>query len=126
MEARGTPITLGGKERHLRFTLNAIADIGDRLGLKVRLDHFQEDLLAVPLPLSTIRLVLWAGLRTSDKELTEEQVGDMIDGENMPEVLRAFFSHFGVTWEGTMGLPGRADEVQASPTPSEERLTVGA
>ena len=92
---RGVTLDLGGKERRLRYDLNAIAEIGDRLGVRVRLDHLQEDLLGVPLPLSTLRLILWAGLIHEDPDLDPKQVGAWVDLENVREVGEAFFQLFG-------------------------------
>lgn len=92
---RAIKLELGGKERGLRFDLNALAEIGDRLSIKIRLDHLKEDLLGVPLPLSALRVVLWAGLIHEDPELKPEEVGAWVDTENVGVVLAAFFSLFG-------------------------------
>lgn len=91
---RGTKITLGGKEYTLRFDLNAIAELGERLNIMVRLSHIQEDLLERPLPLGALRTVVWAGLIREHPEMTEQEVGSMIDLEDLPEVVRDFFGHF--------------------------------
>ena len=97
--ADGNAITvrLGGAERRLRYDLNAIAEIGERLGIRVRLDRIREDLLGHPLPLSALRTLVWAGLLHEDPTLTETTVGSWITTDNVAEVLAAFFAVFGVT-----------------------------
>lgn len=92
---RGAPVTLNGAEKVLRYDLNAIAEIGDRLGISLRLDRFREDLLGVPLPLSALRTIIWAGLIHAEPALTEHEVGGWVDHENLGEVIQAFFSLFG-------------------------------
>lgn len=70
------------KERHLKFNLNALitaeeitgkklAELGDNKG------NFD---------LAFLRAMLFAGLRHEDKELTLEEVGDLIDFDNLEEV----------------------------------------
>lgn len=92
---RGVTLEIGGKTRRLRYDLNAIAELGDRLGLRVRLDHFKEDLMGAPLPLASLRVVLWAGLIHEEASLTPEVVGGWVDTDNMGDVLAAFFELFG-------------------------------
>lgn len=88
-------VTLGGKERTLKYTLWSVGQIGERLGIKLRLNHLDEDLLATPLPLRAMTTVLWAGLTHEDKDITEEEVGGWVDQDNYKDVLNAFFSLFG-------------------------------
>lgn len=92
---RAVTVNIGGRERRLRYDLNAIAEIGDRLKIAVRLDRLGEDIMAQPLPLSAIRTILWAGLIHESPELTEHEVGGWIDTENMQEVIGGFFQLFG-------------------------------
>lgn len=65
------------KVRGLRFTLNSLAEIEDRLG--VPLSKMSE----VELGIKSIRTMLWAGLIHEDPELTETEVGNMVDFENL-------------------------------------------
>ena len=90
MAGRTVTVQLNGKERHLKYDLNALAEIGERLGVKVRLDQLGE-LGEVPLPLSAPSTILWAGLRHEDPELTEEQVGAWVDLDNLGTVAQSFF-----------------------------------
>lgn len=92
--ARAVPITLD-KPRNLRYDLNAIALIGEKLNLTIRLAHLQEDLFQQGFPLRALRTVIWAGLLHEDSSLTEEFVGGLVDAENLREVMSAFFGLFG-------------------------------
>ena len=103
MAGRTVAIKLGGKERQLKYDLNAIAEIGERLKISVRLDKFQEDLMSTPLPLSAIRIMLWAGLRHEDPDLTPEQVGAWVDLDNIGEVWERFFTLFGDKFSEKVG-----------------------
>ena len=95
MASKPVGVYLDGQYRKLRLTLWSVGEVGDRLGIKVKLNSLQEDLLAVPLPLSTLSLLLWAALVHEDKTLTPEIVGGWVDQDNAAEVLSAFFSLFG-------------------------------
>ncbi|MZP28686.1 hypothetical protein GTO91_03000 [Heliobacterium undosum] len=68
------------KPRRLRYTLNALAEIEDKLGLTVT------ELGEANLGLKAIRTFLWAGLIHEAPELTEKAVGDWVDFENMAYV----------------------------------------
>jgi hypothetical protein len=68
------------KKRNIRFTLNALAEIEDALG--VPLSKLQD----VELGIKTVRTMLWAGLIHEDEELTERQVGNLVDFTNLEEV----------------------------------------
>lgn len=103
MAGRTVTIELGGKERHLKFDLNAVAEIGERLNVTVRLEKLAEDLLSTPLPLSALRVLLWAGLRHEDPELTPEQVGAWVDLDNIGEVWDRFFTLFGDKFSAKVG-----------------------
>lgn len=87
----------GGKDRYLRYDANAWADMGDKLGLTIRIGHIQEDLMDAPLPLSAVRVLIWGGLIHAEPELTERDVGSWIDEDNMMDVLQVFFSRFSAT-----------------------------
>lgn len=68
------------KPRTLRFTLNSLAEIEDRLG--VSLAKMSE----VELGIKSIRTMLWAGLIHEDKQITEDEVGEMVDFGNLEYV----------------------------------------
>ena len=68
------------KKRTIRFTLNALAEIEDTLGVPL------SKLSEVELGVKTVRTMLWAGLLHEDETLTERQVGNWVDFENLEEV----------------------------------------
>lgn len=68
------------KKRTIRFTLNALAEIEDALGVPL------SKLSEVELGVKTVRTMLWAGLLHEDETLTERQVGNWVDFENLEEV----------------------------------------
>lgn len=100
-----------GKEYQLLYDLNALAYIGDRLKLNIRLAHVREDLLEAPLPFSAIRTIIYAGLRRDHDDLTEERVGELITQENVQQVLEGFTELFGVNLQelSRQQLPGAGD-----------------
>ena len=79
-------ITLGGRKRHLKFDLMALTLLRDRLNIVGPFKDFTDNLWSTPLPLSALRLILWAGLRHEDPNLTEKQVGSWIDLDNISEI----------------------------------------
>lgn len=122
MSQKGTLLKdLGGKDRYLLFDLNAWAEIGERLDIKVRLAHFQEDLLDTRLPPRALRVLIWGGLIHEDPELTEEQVGAWVDEENIGEIVSAFFARFAGTSPGTVEAVAGALGVEV-PTPELEEV----
>mgnify|MGYP001564817574 CR=1 FL=1 len=79
-------VQLGGKERHLRYTMQAMAEVEERLGL---VNIFQ-DIPTVTLNARNLRTLVWAALLHESPEITEPEVGRWIDGENFTEVSEAF------------------------------------
>lgn len=70
------------KERHLKFNLNALILAEKTTGKKLaELSQNQDSF-----DLEFLRAMLYAGLKFEDKELTLEEVGDMIDMENLEYV----------------------------------------
>lgn len=116
MQGRSVTIVLD-KERHLRYDLNAIALISEKLQLTLRLGHLVEDLVSRPIPVAGLRTILWAGLRHEDPALTEEQLGAMVDAEQIPELLRSFFALFRSSGLPGLGAPAAA-AAAAPPTPA--------
>ena len=76
-------ITLNdGVEREIRFTLNAMAELEDRYG--------SVDAAFKALDNGSIKAahcVLWAGLLDTDENLTEQQVGKLIDIDCMNRIM---------------------------------------
>lgn len=70
------------RERHLKFNLNALILAEEITGKK--LAELEKDKGAFDL--AFLRAMLYAGLKHEDKELTLEEVGDLIDMDNMEDV----------------------------------------
>lgn len=72
--ARGVPVTIGGSERRLILSFNALAAMEEVTGLNMLLfDKWSK-------PNATVfRAGIWAGLLHEDAGLTLEQVGEWID-----------------------------------------------
>lgn len=75
-------ITLSdGKERELRFSLNAFALLEEKYGnIEVAMEAMETG------SIKAIRYMLWAGFVDSDPDLTELQVGNLIDIKQLPEL----------------------------------------
>lgn len=69
------------KPRRLRYDLNALAEIEEGTGKPLTA------LEAGNMGVKDLRLILWAGLIHEDEELTLKDVGKMVSGENIGEVL---------------------------------------
>ena len=65
-------ITLGGKERKLRYDINAAADMEELMGGKSLLYVLGNPMSA---GFSAIRVLLWGGLKHAEKGLTLQRVG---------------------------------------------------
>jgi hypothetical protein len=84
VKAKTVAITLqDGKERHLRFTLNALAELEERFGsTEAAFSKVENESSVVAL-----RAILWAGLLWEEPDLTEFDVGNLIDINYMSEML---------------------------------------
>lgn len=71
MSGRSVLVSLD-KERHLRFSVNALSDLEQILGTGLGAAF------GAGLVFTTIRAALWAGLRHEDADLTVLGVGDLI------------------------------------------------
>lgn len=68
------------KVRVIRFTMNALAEIEDNLGVPL------SELENVTMTIKNVRTILWAGLIHEDATLTAQEVGNMVDLSNFKEV----------------------------------------
>ena len=68
-------ITIGGKERKLRYDINAAADMEELMGGKSLLYVMSNPMAA---GFSAIRVLLWGGLKHAEKGLTLQRVGLMM------------------------------------------------
>lgn len=87
-EKRGLVKVMLDKERTLKFDLNALVDVEDNLGFSLA---ELEDKMSI----KTLRVLLHAGLLHEDPELTQQDVGRMIDFENLAEVQDALSKALG-------------------------------
>lgn len=84
VKEKTVPIVLqDGKERHLRFTLNALALLEEKYG---SVDKAFE-LVQSGNSIIGLRYLLWAGLSWEDDDLTEKDVGNLIDIGYMSEMM---------------------------------------
>jgi len=83
VRSKAVKVTLtDGVERTVRFTLNAMAELEDKYG--------SVDEAFAMLDKNSIkaaRFILWAGLVHEDANLTERQVGDLIDLQYMSTLM---------------------------------------
>lgn len=68
-----TDIFIGGKNRQMKFDFNALIELEEITGNPIT-DIFSEE----KLKLGTVRAAIFCGLRTFDKRLNIEQVGDWL------------------------------------------------
>lgn len=103
------PVELGGKERHLLFTLNALDEVQDRFGgydkLNEVFDRSNKDWIKNTKWL--FALLLNEGADEGEPEVTEKQVGRWIHMGNIAEVQNAMLLAFAV---GTRGTTEPTDE----------------
>jgi hypothetical protein len=86
---RGEVKILLDKERTLKFNLNSLVYAEEN---GVDLQNMEK---GGKLKLKDLRTLLYAGLMHEDKELTPEQVGEMIDVFNISEISEALNKAFG-------------------------------
>lgn len=90
VKSKDIKVTLNdGVERTIKFTLNALAELEDRYG-SVDEAFKQLDNNSI----KAVRCILWAGLIHEDPELTEQQVGNLIDIQYMQELMASLGEAF--------------------------------
>ena len=90
VKSKAVKITLtDGVERTIKFTLNAMAELEDRYG-SVEEAFKQLDNNSI----KAVRCILWAGLIHEDPDLTEQQVGNLIDIQYMQELMASLNDAF--------------------------------
>lgn len=88
VKRKPVPIVLSdGKERHLKYTLNALVEIEDKYGT---VDAGFE--LLDKGSIKAARFILWAGLIHEDPALTEVEVGALMDMAYMQELMQTMGS----------------------------------
>lgn len=76
MSNDGITIEAGGKARRLRFSANAFCDLEEATGVSI---FNLLDVLDNNPTLTFIRACIWAGLRSSEEEITMAAAGEIID-----------------------------------------------
>ncbi len=87
-------IELGGKERELKFDLGVMSDYEDLTGDNA----LQDDIFSRITSKKLIRL-LFVVLKVNEPEITIDEIGKMITGENIQEILPKVIEAF------NLGLP---------------------
>lgn len=81
-------LVLGEKEYTLRFDLNALVELEDKLGVPL------SEMGNMKITIRNIRSMLWAGILHEAPELTEAEIGKYVDMGNMEEVQTAISQAF--------------------------------
>lgn len=68
------------KPRHLRYDLNALVAIEERLGVGI------DKLADLDLKTKTTLVMLWGGLLHESPDLAEKEVGALVDMDNLPYI----------------------------------------
>jgi len=103
------------RPREFRFNLHALSDLQKKVGLK--LDDFQNWLKGVDDDIDRLILVIWAGLRQEDKDMTFELAGKLITASNMGRVMNQIMEHLGYA----MGTAEKNLTGAAAGTPAKKR-----
>ena len=105
VKPKAVKITLtDGVERTIKFTLNAMAELEDRYG-SVEEAFKQLDNNSI----KAVRCILWAGLIHEDPDLTEQQVGNLIDIQYMQELMASLGEAFDADMPEPEKLPENAE-----------------
>lgn len=105
VKSKAVKITLtDGVERTIKFTLNAMAELEDRYG-SVDEAFKQLDNNSI----KAVRCILWAGLIHEDPDLTEQQVGNLIDIQYMQELMSSLGEAFDADMPESEKLPETAE-----------------
>lgn len=84
-------ITLSdGVERELKFTLNALAELEDAYGSVEK----AFDKLEKHNSMKALRTILWAGFLHTNPDITEQQVGNLIDLADMQNLVESLGTAF--------------------------------
>ena len=97
------PIEIGGQERHLLFSLNALDEIQDKFGGYDKLAEVfnQDNKDWIKNTKWLLALLINEGAEEGEAEVTEKQVGRWIHTGNIVEVQREMLKAFSVGTRGT-------------------------
>ena len=96
------PVNIGGKERHLLFSLNALDEIQDKFGGYDKLAEVfnQDNKDWIKNTKWLLALLVNEGAEEGEPEVTEKQVGRWIHTGNIVEVQSAILKAFAVGTNG--------------------------
>lgn len=108
------PIELGGKQRHLLFSLNALDEIQDKFGGYDKLGEVfnQENKDWIKNTKWLLTLLVNEGANEGEPEVTEQQVGRWIHTGNIISVQNAILKAFAV---GTNGDKEETEDNEEEP-----------
>ncbi len=97
------PVNIGGQERHLLFSLNALDEIQDKFGGYDKLGEVfdQDNKDWIKNTKWLLALLLNEGAEEGEPEVTEKQVGRWIHTGNIMEVQTAILKAFAVGTNGS-------------------------
>lgn len=106
------PLTIGGKQRHLLFSLNALDEIQDKFGGYDKLHEVfnQDNKDWIKNTKWLLTMLINEGKDDDEPEVTEKEVGRMIHTGNILEVQSAILQAFSV---GTSGDNEAGDQEEA-------------
>lgn len=105
IKAKVKTITLNdGVEREIKFTLNAMAEMEDKYGsIDAAFKALDEG------SIKAARFIMWCGLLHTDENLTEQQVGNLIDMECLNKLFETMSEALGEDMpqitEGEQAIP---------------------
>lgn len=79
------PLVIGGKQFHLRFGLRAFLTLQREFGLKDA-NEVQAHIANNTGDLELMITVVWAALQTNHREISKDDLIDMLDGEDLVAV----------------------------------------
>ena len=91
VKSKTIKVTLNdGVERTLKFTLNALAELEDKYGsVQAAFDKLEKEN-----SMKALRTILWAGFLHENPDLTEQQVGNLIDLDYMETLQQSLGEAF--------------------------------
>ena len=98
-------IDLGdGVEREIEFSLNAMADLEDKYGtIEHAFVKIQED------NISAIRFLLWCLLNNGEQEISEREIGRLINLRNLNELMSSVMDYM------EEAMPGITEMAEKNP-----------
>ena len=105
------PILLD-KPRHILFSLNVIDEVEDRLGDIQKLEEVFQGVGRFKHIKWLFTLLLNEGADDGEEPLTENQVGKLLHGGNLQEVISLIFKAFALGKKGNTDPPPEASEAE--------------